>query len=1168
MAFPDEALDLRPELRVGTLDWVNVKGDAFTRDPITVTRGRADESSRPSASSCSMTLDNTTAVYSPRNPESPYYGGIGRNTPMRLSLPVDANSNYVHAIGSDISGFQSPNSAAIDNLAEDFDIMIEIDGTALIGRDQTLISRADPDTDDRSWQFGINADGTLYFWFDENGTGNTVWYGESDVPIPYLQGGTIALRATIDWNNTDAAPESPYRTLVTFWYASDLDSTWTDIGIAAIDSGGFIFDFHVGDAPLRLGRGRFFSTNPQDDGFGNALVGKIYRARFYDGWFGSGGTLVASPDFRTQGGGTTLFADAQGVFWEGTFDLVNGQAYVVDREYVYWGEVAEWPQRWEGSAGQSVNVQLQAAGVLRRITQGAAAVNSPYWRGIIHYPDRDLRAYWPCEDEANSTQFASAVPGVFPMTVTSVNKPEYAASSDLFPASEALPKIKGSTWSANLENLDWDAINGGPTTRRVGISFTMHFPTGSVLDNTVILRTADNGTIRRWDATYTTAGSGTITVRGYDSGGTVRVTVPGVAAVNDKAGQFIIEYHENGGFVFANARLRYLTSNNTSTANISQSVVQSGWLTGRPSTITINVGGGISGDAVVGNLAVNSGTITNAHGLVADVLTGNYGEAAGVRFMRLCDEEDIPVRWRGSMLDTELMGIQPIATLEEMLFECIEAENGIMFEPNDCLGLGFRTRESLYNQDVHLALDYTVSGEVMPPLEPDESDSGVSNRIKVSRNGGSSFTAQLEEGALSINPPPAGVGLYEESVSVNVRDDAQLDDQAAWRLNLGTVDDSRFPVVRINVREAPYLFGAAISTLLGDRLQIANPPKWLPPHTIDQLIQGTKTTYRPFDYSVEINCSPAAPWTVAVTDADSARADTSGSETAMSHDSTTTSLTVQTEPYKLLWVTDPAEFPFELNVGGEVVEATACLPYHWDQFTRSVSNGWGTATNGQVWTTTNGAAADYSTTGTTGRHSHPTRNVNRITSVPSLTGDSDFEITFSVVALPTGIGDHGFNVSLYSRYLGAGSNNYYEARILISSSGFGGLYLYKNVAGSVTQIAFSGIFSYTFVAGVNYHLRMACEGSLIRAKYWRDGFTEPDWIISVTDEDHFTPDRAAVVTWVGPNNTSPLPVVFTIDNFTSRNQQTFTVNRSQNGVVKPHSNGTDVRLNQPAITSF
>jgi hypothetical protein len=69
----------------------DITSDVYTRDPIVVTRGRPDESSQVPPSRCTLTIDNRTGKYSPRNPSSTLYGLIGRNTPIRVSvtsLPV------------------------------------------------------------------------------------------------------------------------------------------------------------------------------------------------------------------------------------------------------------------------------------------------------------------------------------------------------------------------------------------------------------------------------------------------------------------------------------------------------------------------------------------------------------------------------------------------------------------------------------------------------------------------------------------------------------------------------------------------------------------------------------------------------------------------------------------------------------------------------------------------------------------------------------------------------------------------------------------------------------------------------------------------------------------------------------------------------------------------
>lgn len=66
--------------------WTDISGDVYNREPVTITRGRADEGAQITPSTCTMTLNNRAGKYSPRNPNSPYFGSIGRNTPIRFSF--------------------------------------------------------------------------------------------------------------------------------------------------------------------------------------------------------------------------------------------------------------------------------------------------------------------------------------------------------------------------------------------------------------------------------------------------------------------------------------------------------------------------------------------------------------------------------------------------------------------------------------------------------------------------------------------------------------------------------------------------------------------------------------------------------------------------------------------------------------------------------------------------------------------------------------------------------------------------------------------------------------------------------------------------------------------------------------------------------------------------
>ncbi|WP_431888728.1 hypothetical protein [Nocardiopsis alba] len=79
---------VRVEIQVDT-EWVDITRDVYTREDISITRGRADEGQDVDPGKCSFVLNNRDGRYSPRNPRSPYYGLLGRNTPIRLSVVLD-----------------------------------------------------------------------------------------------------------------------------------------------------------------------------------------------------------------------------------------------------------------------------------------------------------------------------------------------------------------------------------------------------------------------------------------------------------------------------------------------------------------------------------------------------------------------------------------------------------------------------------------------------------------------------------------------------------------------------------------------------------------------------------------------------------------------------------------------------------------------------------------------------------------------------------------------------------------------------------------------------------------------------------------------------------------------------------------------------------------------
>ena len=58
----------------------------LARDEIVIRRGRSDEQTQTEPSTCTVTVNNCAGRFTPRNPAGPYYGLIGRNTPLRVRV--------------------------------------------------------------------------------------------------------------------------------------------------------------------------------------------------------------------------------------------------------------------------------------------------------------------------------------------------------------------------------------------------------------------------------------------------------------------------------------------------------------------------------------------------------------------------------------------------------------------------------------------------------------------------------------------------------------------------------------------------------------------------------------------------------------------------------------------------------------------------------------------------------------------------------------------------------------------------------------------------------------------------------------------------------------------------------------------------------------------------
>src|SRR5688500_4294334 len=96
MAYPTDLLDVTVEIQAGAAGaWVDITQHVSraNNDRIVIERGRRDPRSEVVPSSCRFVLFDPDGRYSPRNPTGPYYGRLGRNTPIRVIVNAGAGAS-------------------------------------------------------------------------------------------------------------------------------------------------------------------------------------------------------------------------------------------------------------------------------------------------------------------------------------------------------------------------------------------------------------------------------------------------------------------------------------------------------------------------------------------------------------------------------------------------------------------------------------------------------------------------------------------------------------------------------------------------------------------------------------------------------------------------------------------------------------------------------------------------------------------------------------------------------------------------------------------------------------------------------------------------------------------------------------------------------------------
>lgn len=577
-----------------------------------------------------------------------------------------------------------------------------------------------------------------------------------------------------------------------------------------------------------------------------------------------------------------------------------------------------------GDRGDAV-VTVSASGVLRRMAQGRPAVVSPMRSGLL--AAGHLMAYWPCEDGKDATEIASALPGHPPMTFSSrlhgganpwlpPKAPAFQAST-VFQASLPLPKINDSEWYGDVPAY--------PTTNRIQVQCLLDMPESGSNNDSVLLGVITSGDPSFWEIRYSGQhDNGWLNVRAWRNFSTLPVDTYINFDLKGKRGLLALLLEPDGGGV--KWTLRMLVEGYDAAGGYVATLGSS--TVGRVLRVQTATDGGHM-DVTLGHIAVRD--VLTSHNELNQHLNGWTNEIVGERLLRTATDNLLPYTQPDGLVHfvavTDRMGRARIGTPLEILRDCEAVDQGILWDGVHP-GVTYSTKRYRESRAPAMVLN-AAAGQVAMPFAPTHDDSGRVNRALVTRTGGVTAEWIDETGPLGRRI----IGDYSDSLDVNVSVDAAAVQYAGWLVHQGTIEGYRWPRLSLDLARNSELRDAWLALNLGDRVDVAGVGAVnlsAPAETISLAVEGYEQTITDSSWRVQLNTSLYRRWAVACAGDTSgsaaefeARADTDSSEIAalVSAGQTTLSVATLSGP---LWTVDPADYPFQLDVGGVAVTAHSC----------------------------------------------------------------------------------------------------------------------------------------------------------------------------------------------------------------------------------------------------
>lgn len=953
--FPTAPTAVRADLNIAGV-WTNITSDLYATEKVVINRGRQDETSSPQPSTCTVALNNRTGKYTPKNPAGAFYPNFNRNTPIRIGVGTPPAGTG--AIGATGTALVAPSVVAeASGLAISCWAVESGSATITTPAGYTALTTATSGGLVNSCAgYNTFAAGTV-----PAATATSSVSAANASATVFIPGGTAV---------TTAVGVQPY----------SVNSEYTPVTVAGINA-------LAGDVLVICA---VWSQDPN-----NAMVSTPWDSSQASEWSltaDSGQSAVSAP--RTQIW-TRYCPIAEPSLNASVPNWILGAADL-QVSFVQVRGAAAWNPRFHGFcseitstadlSGNDVRCAVVAGSVLRQRGQGVQKANSAAFR---FFSNSNSVAYWPLEGGAQTQTLASPFPGV--AQATFVNAATIGGDSTSFAVSSAaLTSLTSGYVSCPVPSYTMAAPSSGGAYGFVAINAA---PTAT--GQGIIWATLGaGGTLGTVIVTYTSATSATLTV--FNTSGVsvassaisfgLQIGTPAMWFIcwNQNAANPTTQVDVGVGRVDSITQVQQFFS-------LSAVVGQAGPITRvalgqEPSNTAFFDKGVTVGHVAVSSYAINSSNLTISptstmpRTIARTVVLGWAFEVPTTRFLRICQEESIPIASAFQQNTTSISngiiacGAQPIGDVLSLLALTQATDVGELAESRATPGLLYRPGAAMTARPVYATVDFAAR-MIAGQLQPTEDDQLTRNDVTVTQNNGASVEVFQASGPLSVLLPPNGVGIYTASYTVTVayqsRDLPQL---AAWYLAQGVVNQQRFKSVTMLLEAVPSSVTALAAIDIGNHVQIANTPVWIQPGPSDVTIIGLSETIGAVaEWDITLTAEPYGPNAVLRIDAASVGgvADTmgrvdSGSSAlngTMTTSSTSVAVFIGTSPSDA-WAN--ANCPFDILVAGERMTVTAIvstLPTQTFTVTRSVNGVVKTHVTGEpvhvYWQTNAGLAGGY-----------------------------------------------------------------------------------------------------------------------------------------------------------------------------------------------------------------